>query len=159
MGWKYTREVLEEAVAASVSFAGVVRFLGLVETGGNHTHISRSIRRMGIDTSHFTGQAWARGTVSPRRSRPEQILVLRDPGTPRVNGEKLRACLLAIGRTYMCAVCGNEGRWCGQPITLHVDHINGDYFDNRPENLRFMCPNCHAATPTFAGKNRLRMSE
>lgn len=54
---------------------------------------------------------------------------------------------------YRCAICGNPGEWQGKKLALEVDHINGDHFDNRIENLRFLCSNCHALTETFAGKN------
>lgn len=158
MGWKYTEELLTEAVRNSVSFAGVVRYLGMVEAGGNHVHISRTIKRMGIDTSHFTGQAWRRGRPSERRKGPEDLLVLREQGSPRTNGERLRKALLESGRPYVCVLCGNTGKWLLKRITLHVDHINGKYWDNRPVNLRFLCPNCHAATPTYAGRNRRQFS-
>ena len=46
------------------------------------------------------------------------------------------------------------GQWQGETLTLHVDHINGDFHDNGIENLRFLCPNCHSQTPTFAGKHK-----
>lgn len=54
---------------------------------------------------------------------------------------------------YECAVCRNPGIWNGQKLSLHLDHANGVYNDNRIENLRFLCPNCHAQTDTYAGKN------
>ncbi|WP_307718227.1 HNH endonuclease signature motif containing protein [Rhodococcus pyridinivorans] len=43
--------------------------------------------------------------------------------------------------------------WRGEPITFHVDHIDGNSHDSRPENVRFLCPNCHSQTPTWAGRN------
>ena len=54
---------------------------------------------------------------------------------------------------YKCAFCGNEGEWQGKQISLELDHINGKHDDNRLENLRWLCPNCHATTPTYCGKN------
>lgn len=53
-----------------------------------------------------------------------------------------------------CVKCDNEGEWMGEPISLELDHINGDNDDNRLENLRILCPNCHSQTPTFRNKKR-----
>ena len=55
---------------------------------------------------------------------------------------------------YKCAFCGNTGEWQGKPLALELDHINGNHFDHRLENLRFLCPNCHAQTDTYGGKNQ-----
>jgi hypothetical protein len=54
----------------------------------------------------------------------------------------------------ICSVCGLGTVWNNLPISLHVDHINGNSFDNTLENLRFICPNCHSQTETFGSKNR-----
>ena len=54
---------------------------------------------------------------------------------------------------YKCAICGNIGEWNGQRLVLQLDHINGIWNDNRLENLRFLCPNCHSQTETFCGGN------
>lgn len=59
-----------------------------------------------------------------------------------------------INLEYKCAFCGNTGEWLGQKLTLQLDHINGKNNDYRIENLRFLCPNCHSITPTYAGKNK-----
>jgi predicted RNA-binding Zn-ribbon protein involved in translation (DUF1610 family) len=151
---KYTPEVLAEAAAASFSVAGVLRHLGVPQSGGAHAHISRQLKRFGIDTSHFTGQGWLRGRTLPPRRRPEEYLRVYPPGSGRVNGQRLRRCLVAIGRLYGCEGCGNDGTWRGRPLTLHVDHEIGDHLDCREQNLRFLCPNCHAQTPTHAGRNK-----
>jgi len=150
---KYTPEILQDAVDASDSIAGVLRHLGLQQSGGAHTHISRTVKRFGIDTSHFTGQGWLKGQRLPPRHPPEHYLKLHAASAPRISGKRLRRALLAIGRPYSCEGCGLGGEWCGAPITLHVDHINGVNVDCRPENLRFLCPNCHSQTATHSGRN------
>ncbi len=143
---RHTEEVLREAVLSSHCIKDVVRHLGISNVGGNRTHISRRIKALGIDTSHF---------VQPeRRGRAPRIsLVLRSPEDGRVAGPRLRRELLRIGVPEQCAMCGNT-EWCGKPILLEVDHLSGDWWDNRPENLRLMCPNCHAVTDTYRGRKR-----
>jgi transposase/5-methylcytosine-specific restriction endonuclease McrA len=155
---KYTREVLAAAVAASTSMAGVLRHLGLGQNGGSHTHLRRRIDRLGIDTGHFLGRAHYRGSVSPRRRSPSEILVVRPAGAKRAAPQVLRRALVAQGRAYRCAECGVSDSWNGRPLTLQIDHIDGRYWDCRPDNLRFLCPNCHSQTSTYAGRNRPRLT-
>ena len=144
----YSDEMLADAVSRSTSMAGVLRLLGVPNSGGQHAHLSRRVRRAGIDTSHFLGQAHSRGKPG-RRLPPEQVLVVRPPGSPRPDRQVLFNALKALGVPYRCGECGCDPDWRGKPLTLHIDHINGDYLDNRPENLRFLCPNCHAQTATW----------
>jgi predicted nucleic acid-binding Zn ribbon protein len=53
---------------------------------------------------------------------------------------------------YKCSCC-NISEWKGKSIVLEIDHIDGNSENNRPENLRFICPNCHSQTDTYKGKN------
>lgn len=154
-GRRYTVEVLTEAVARSTSVAGVLRYLGRTQAGGTHAHVSRAIRRYGLDTTHF--QRYPGPKKSVNRLSAEQILVCDPASMKRRDPMRLRRALVEIGRLYACERCGCDGRWQGESITLHVDHISGDFRDNTAGNLRFLCPTCHALTPNFAGRaNALR---
>ncbi|MCJ0872223.1 HNH endonuclease signature motif containing protein [Streptomyces sp. AP-93] len=154
-GEKWTREILAEAVAASTIMCEVLRRLGLEVVGGHHTHISRKVKAFGIDTSHFRLPSPV-GLPKPRRT-PESILVVQDgPHARRVQSEQLKGALSALGVPDRCESCGNEPMWKGYPLPLEVDHINGDWRDNRPENLRLLCPNCHSTTDTYRGRAKGR---
>lgn len=58
-------------------------------------------------------------------------------------------------RSEDCSVCDIKPHWNGRYLSLQVDHVNGINDDNRPENIRLVCPNCHSQTDTFAGKKRI----
>jgi transposase len=150
---KYTREMLADVVAISISMADVLRRLGLRQNGGAHAHLRRRINQLGIDTSHFLGRAHYRGVTSPRRRHPSEILIVRAADAKRAAPSTLRRALTELGRPYRCAECGVGDTWNGRPLTLHIDHIDGRFWDCRPENLRFLCANCHSQTATYSGRN------
>lgn len=148
---KYTEEMLLDAVAHSTSVAGVLRYLGLPQAGGTHAHISRTIKRFGIDTSHFI--RYQNGSYR-RRLRADEILVRVPYGSKRTKPPLLRRALHEIGRPYCCAICGNSGEWLGRSLRLEIDHIDGDYHNNIATNLRYLCPNCHTQTDNYSGRSR-----
>jgi hypothetical protein len=148
---RYTRELLEDAVARSTSVMGVLRHLGLNQAGGTHAHVSRMIRQFGIDTSHFVRH---RNGAHRVRLRPDQILKRIPRGANRTKPHLLRRALTEIGRPVRCARCGNDGTWLGDRLQLDIDHIDGDFHNNDADNLRYLCPNCHSQTANFAGRSR-----
>jgi predicted RNA-binding Zn-ribbon protein involved in translation (DUF1610 family) len=153
---RYTEELLTEAVQCSTSVAGVLRHLGLRPTGGAHAHISRTIKAFGIDTSHF--RLYNALSHATRRLTAQEILVVLPEGSQRAKPPMLTRAMIESGTPYKCATCGCDGTWQGLPLTLEVDHIDGDYLNNTLENLRFLCPNCHRQTDNFAGRSRGRFS-
>jgi len=151
---KYTREVLEQAVAESTSYAGVMRYLGLKPAGGTHAHLRRRIRALAIDTSHFTGQAHTKGKPARNRMTWQEVLIRRPADSRRVAPHLLRRAVIEAGVEYTCVLCGLGDDWCALPLILHVDHVQGDPSDSRLEEVRFLCPNCHSQTATWAGRKR-----
>ncbi len=150
---KYTQDALEEVVRESFSVAEVMRKLGVRPAGGSHAHIRRRLTEFGIDTSHFLGRGWNAGnriTGGPNKRLASEVLTFRDPDGRPEPAQSLRRALLEIGRENKCAECGTGVEWNGHPLTLQIDHINGQRNDNRSINLRFLCPNCHSQTPNFS---------
>lgn len=151
---KYTAEVLATIAAESISVSEVMRKLGLKLTGGSHVHISNRLRRFGIDTSHFLGQAHLRGTHSPKKRPWQDILIDRSAtGSRRQAAPVLRRALRESGRPYVCGGCGISPTWRGMSLVLQNHHKNGNWLDDRPENLDFLCPNCHSQTDTYGSLN------
>jgi hypothetical protein len=151
---RYTRELLAAAVAQAFSIAEVLRILHLRQAGGNYTHIARRIRDYGLDTSHFDGGRRYRAQIGvPAKQSASQLLIELPDLARRTPAFKLRRALLEIGRPLRCEGCGLSDEWLGRKLTLEIDHINGHHNDNRPENVRFLCPNCHSQTETFCSRN------
>ena len=153
-GVKYTKEQLEEAAAASFCTTDVIRFFNLRITGGSHANFKRLLVVHDIDTSHFQGQSANQATRHrPTRKPAAEILVLGDASSSPVKARRLRMALNEIGRDAVCE-CGQDSKWNGGFLQLQIDHINGQRWDNRPENLRYLCPNCHSQTDTYGSKNK-----
>ena len=153
---RYTDAEFTDAVQTSASVRQVLRKLDLVEAGGNYETVRRTMHRLGLTKNHLTGQAWRKNSTSPVVA-PRPLAVLLQENSS-VTSHKLKNRLFASGlKERVCEMCGGT-EWQGQPIPLELDHINGQHSDNRLENLRVICPNCHALTENYRGKNKKRAS-
>ncbi|MGE0542259.1 MAG: HNH endonuclease [Dehalococcoidia bacterium] len=103
----------------------------------------------------FTINSWVKAVESGRIVKCDHRIplnILLVPGRETNRGH-LKHRLLTDGLLVnQCAICGIS-EWCGKPLTLHLDHINGKNNDDRLENLRLLCPNCHSQTDTYCGGN------
>jgi len=149
----WTESELRKAAKNSKSVRQILFKLNLKLAGGNYSQIKKYINIYKIDTKHLTGQAWNRGMRGIGRPRLELKDIL-------VKGSyfqsfKLKKRLFAIKlKSECCEECGWNKRSEDGRLPLELDHINGDSTDNRFENLRVLCPNCHSLKPTHRGRNR-----
>jgi len=145
---------LAAAVEASRSISGVLRVLGITHSGTAYKHIRARIAAEGFSVEHF--DPYTRTHLSTTRAIPwHEILVRRAPTEGRRSTAMLRRALVESGRDVQCALCEVKDTWNGSPITLHIDHTNGVFTDDRPQNLRFLCPNCHSQQETSKRTRRL----
>ncbi|MFF9903203.1 HNH endonuclease [Streptomyces olivaceus] len=140
---------LRDLVPSCTSYADVMRGLGLEVCDVNHRRVRRAVARLGIDTGHFERRSWGRAEPPAPVSTAHRVLIVLPHHSGRTNRAQLHRALDEIGVPYSCETCGNTGVWRGRPITLQIDHVNGNWRDNRRENLRYLCPNCHSLTETW----------
>lgn len=136
MPLSWTEEQLKEAVANSKGISEVVSKLYTGFAGSHFPTVWKHIRRLGLVTSHLNGR-------TGNRVQKEIFGKGR-----RVGSGILRKAFLKVSE-YRCE-CGNGGEWMGKKLTLQLDHKDGDNANNLKENLRWLCPNCHSQTPTYA---------
>jgi len=141
---------LEAAAATAVSYREVLRALGLKPAGGNYSSIRQEIHLRGISTEHFRGKGWSKGLSISRKPTVPLIAILVQNST--YQSYKLKKRLFAAGlKSPQCELCGWSKRTADGRVPLELDHVNGQPTDNRIENLRILCPNCHSLQPTHRG--------
>jgi hypothetical protein len=150
----WTDEQLIQAVKHSRSFRQVMIQLGLVPAGGNYAHVVRKAQELGVDTSHFHGKGWNTDwAFDPRKPLTPLGEWLIKGST--VQSFTLKKRLYRAGiKMPKCELCGWAMSSPDGRIPVELDHMNGDKSDNRLENLRILCPNCHSLQLTHRGRNK-----
>lgn len=156
-------EELIEAVKSSRSLRKVAQALGLNCRGGESTkRVARKIADLGLDTTHFVfshSAAPSRSTppIGKRSNRRQRLLdhiLVENSPLDNLRGHRLTLVAMGVLTDY-CVGCGSKSIFSfgeEKKIPLQIDHINGNSRDNRPENLRHLCPTCHSLQPTEAGR-------
>ena len=156
---QYTKEWLEKTCAESFSYAEVLRKSGRKQGGGAQATLKEKIALYNIDVSHFTLQSWSKGKtketdpriLSKEKYSLQEVFCDNSPITQRVlRGYVERHKLIE----YKCDTCGCTGEWQDGFISLELDHKDGNNKNNKISNLHYLCPNCHALTETYRGKNK-----
>lgn len=156
---QYTKEWLQELCENSYSYAEVLTKAGRKQGGGTQATLKKKIAEYEIDISHFTGQLWRNSpNVEPKdltgtkeKYELNEVFTKNSPVTQKVlRGYVERHNIIE----YKCQNCGCDGTWQNGIISLEIDHIDGDNTNNEVSNLRYLCPNCHALTETYRGKNK-----
>lgn len=150
----YTDEEFIEAWNNSKSKRQVMIKLNLAPVGGNYRTVTRKAERLGLSSEHMTGKGWNLGNSAIVVDIAEYLNnkkpILSYALKKRLFKEKILE--------EKCSNCGIT-EWMGQPAPLELDHIDGNNSNNSLDNLRILCPNCHAQTDTYRGKNKTKRSD
>ena len=143
-----------EVVRAAHSAAHALRLLGLRPAGGNYIALRDRIEKYKLDTSHWLGKGHWKGRHNPHVPKIALERILIKPSKYRGSTTLLRHRLVASGLLKEeCTMC-HIATWQERPLTLHLDHVNGDRFDNRIENLGFFVRTATAKQTPTVGETR-----
>lgn len=145
-----TKEELEQIVLNSFTYADILRKLDYINpAGGSYRCLKEKIKKFNISTNHMTHHSNGGYKLYDNKD----IFVENSKVTQSTLRKRVKKHNFI---PYKCAICGNTGIWNNKPLTLTLDHINGNRTDNRLENLRYLCPNCDKQQDTFGAKNKTR---
>lgn len=152
--WNFEPEEVTKLVGESESLRDLAKKLGYQVSGSGYTEpIKRYCKIHNIDllpviqrgkltTTRYQGHG--------RKYSNDEIFIKNSPVSRGLARKRVISDNLI---EYKCSVCGQEPFWNGKPLTLNLDHINGDPTDNRLDNLRFICLHCDSQQDTYCGKN------
>ena len=139
----YTDIELLSMIKSVSSLSQLIESLGSRPAGGNYNTVRKLLKRLNADTTHWTGKGWSSGM---------QLKNLEEY-TKSVQIKKH----LIVERDHKCEMC-NLTTWLNKPITLELEHSDGDKYNNDRTNLKLLCPNCHSQTKTWRGRKNIGTS-
>ena len=134
-----TKEDFERAISETKSMTAAAKVLAM-----SYDTFKRKAKEYGVFSTNQAGQGLKKGKHFKSR---EDIFRVFDYQVGRHSVKKW----YLYENEYKCELCGIS-EWQGKELTIELDHINGNSKDNRIENLRLLCPNCHSQTETWRRK-------
>lgn len=141
---KIDKVSLQKLVDSSSNRKELLDKLGVTISGNNYKKLDKLIKEYQIDIKDSF-------LNSKKHLNSDEIFTINSSYTRSIRDKLFSENL----KEYRCEKC-KRTEWEGEPIPLEVHHINGNHNDNRLENLQILCPNCHALTDNYKGKNQKR---
>lgn len=155
----FSDEEFEKIVATSFSITEVTQRCGFktCKSGGGRDQVAKRIKNLNIDISHFK-------TNGRQYEKPpyNKIIDYNDVLKKNSNAHRITVKEIVLREKlveYKCDICGNDGIWNNQELSLQLHHKDGDTTNNEIENLVFLCPNCHSQTDNYGYKNAKRKEQ
>ncbi len=145
--WIPNKDVMLKLIEDSNTLGEVFAYFGLKNKGGNYKTLKKRLTSDGIDFSKFSKNY---GVGQLKCYEPISNILVE--GKYRSSSWLKKRVFKAGLLENICIECGQLPIWNGKPLSLELDHKNGDSTDNRIENLRILCGHCHSQTLTFRGK-------
>lgn len=155
--YDFTPAELQELLDTSDSYKDVLIKIGLVGKGRNCDTLKKIIKEYGLDETQLNLNRKRLFSKCSDYAHKSTIIPIEDILNNNISkpysSTKLLKRLIKDGyKEYKCEICGLFD-WLGKPISLQLDHIDGNHYNNNLSNLQILCPNCHSQTDTFAGRN------
>lgn len=147
--WTMPKNEFQELVSSCDSYINVLKALNLCTRGSGFKRLKDRIAADSIDDSHIRARPQNAAALLSKTYTDEEVFVEH---SHYLSGSHLKRRLIRAGLEEVCSCCKLGPEWNGLFLSLQLDHINGTRTDNRKENLRLLCPNCHSQTETFSGK-------
>lgn len=149
------KEKIKETIESSNSIKEVIKKVGLEPTS-NHRTFNKFIKKFSLEKEVEELKKRSYKERSKRLiDKRFDLITLNDfcKNSSRTTGDIKKYIIKNNLLEYKCFECGIGNVYNNKPLTLQLHHINGDNTDNRLENLKFLCPNCHTQTETYGSKN------
>lgn len=148
------KDALQKIFNESSSYCEILRKLGVSDKcGGTYRTLQLRIKKDDINLENLNKNRAETCSIINRAKRMSLKDILIENSTYCTTSRIKKMIIEEKLLIDMCCKCGQLPAHNGKPLTLQLDHINGNRYDHRIENLRILCPNCHTQTETYGSKN------